>query len=364
MSEAPGGSQFNMPTLEPSTSFPTFGSYVNRKPMGRAGSRGSLEVFGGAPRLMQAGVYGGPAVVEALQDDEPLSAAGTHLLDSVPLVASPNWVGVDVPHQPTTTTSSSSSGPGSSKHILKSVPHLRQSSHKLAEIEKSLSERAMFVDSLMSSHGSRSHLQSSDPAREFVTSRPVQQESSGPPAAPRGRGDEARAADGTGLSQELMAERVAEWGLVLRGGDAGGQSQTVTTRKSEEMRLRKSSDNYQRRSASYRRFSEEYNKSEYFTRSRAPFKRNSDVSEEIPVRVSADLLDALSSFQQTFVVSDATQPDYPIMYASAGFFTMTGYSAKEVIGHNWYVVLSAHSGPSEWHSYGLPRMGPVFRCRK
>lgn len=53
-------------------------------------------------------------------------------------------------------------------------------------------------------------------------------------------------------------------------------------------------------------------------------------------RASNDLKDALSTFQQTFVVSDATKSDYPIMYASAGFFKMTGYTSKEVIGRNWY----------------------------
>nr|AML79504.1 putative LOV domain-containing protein [Phacelia campanularia] len=51
-------------------------------------------------------------------------------------------------------------------------------------------------------------------------------------------------------------------------------------------------------------------------------------------RVSQDLKDALSTLQQTFVVSDATKPDCPIMYASSGFFTMTGYSSKEIIGRN------------------------------
>ncbi|XP_062225321.1 phototropin-2-like [Phragmites australis] len=51
-------------------------------------------------------------------------------------------------------------------------------------------------------------------------------------------------------------------------------------------------------------------------------------------RVSQELKDALSNLQQTFVVSDATRPDCPIIYASAGFFTMTGYSPKEVIGCN------------------------------
>nr|AML78766.1 putative LOV domain-containing protein [Platyspermation crassifolium] len=49
---------------------------------------------------------------------------------------------------------------------------------------------------------------------------------------------------------------------------------------------------------------------------------------------SQELKDALSTLQQTFVVSDATKPDCPIMYASSRFFTMTGYSSKEVIGRN------------------------------
>ncbi|VAH46909.1 unnamed protein product [Triticum turgidum subsp. durum] len=56
-------------------------------------------------------------------------------------------------------------------------------------------------------------------------------------------------------------------------------------------------------------------------------------SDALP-RVSQELKDALSNLQQTFVVSDATRPDIPIIYASAGFYTMTGYSAKEIIGRN------------------------------
>nr|AML79019.1 putative LOV domain-containing protein [Gompholobium polymorphum] len=51
-------------------------------------------------------------------------------------------------------------------------------------------------------------------------------------------------------------------------------------------------------------------------------------------RVSQELKEALATLQQTFVVSDATKPDCPIIYASSGFFTMTGYSSMEVIGKN------------------------------
>nr|AML77660.1 putative LOV domain-containing protein [Tragopogon porrifolius] len=61
---------------------------------------------------------------------------------------------------------------------------------------------------------------------------------------------------------------------------------------------------------------------------------NDESSFSSQPRVSQELKDALATLQQTFVVSDATKPDCPIMYASSGFFTMTGYSSKEVIGRN------------------------------
>lgn len=64
-------------------------------------------------------------------------------------------------------------------------------------------------------------------------------------------------------------------------------------------------------------------------------------------RASNDLKDALSTFQQTFVVSDATKPDYPIMYASAGFFKMTGYTSKEVIGRNCRFLQGAGTDPED-----------------
>nr|AML77037.1 putative LOV domain-containing protein [Valeriana officinalis] len=64
-------------------------------------------------------------------------------------------------------------------------------------------------------------------------------------------------------------------------------------------------------------------------------------------RVSEDLKDALSTFQQTFVVSDATRPDFPILYASAGFFKMTGYTSKEVIGRNCRFLQGADTNPED-----------------
>ena len=36
-----------------------------------------------------------------------------------------------------------------------------------------------------------------------------------------------------------------------------------------------------------------------------------------------------------FVVSDALEPDQPIIYVNAVFEIVTGYRAEEVIGRNW-----------------------------
>ncbi|GBG64443.1 hypothetical protein CBR_g44329 [Chara braunii] len=51
-------------------------------------------------------------------------------------------------------------------------------------------------------------------------------------------------------------------------------------------------------------------------------------------RLSDELKDVLSAFEQTFVVADATKPDCPILYASEGFYKMTGYTPAETIGKN------------------------------
>lgn len=43
----------------------------------------------------------------------------------------------------------------------------------------------------------------------------------------------------------------------------------------------------------------------------------------------------LSSLQLTYVISEATKPDCPIVFASDRFLVMTGYTMEEVIGRNW-----------------------------
>nr|QDV59702.1 Phototropin 2c [Brassica rapa subsp. pekinensis] len=103
-----------------------------------------------------------------------------------------------------------------------------------------------------------------------------------------------------------IVERTAEWGLSSVKPDTGEDG--ISFKVSSEVERSKMS----------RRSSEESSASE---------------SGAFP-RVSQELKTALSTLQQTFVVSDATQPDCPIVYASSGFFTMTGYSSKEIVGRN------------------------------
>nr|AML78083.1 putative LOV domain-containing protein [Dioscorea villosa] len=115
------------------------------------------------------------------------------------------------------------------------------------------------------------------------------------------------------LPETNIVERVAEWGLVVKSEDSNPNNLSLVLRSSSEGGK-----------TSMEKFSE--------------IRRGSDESShpadtKFP-RVSQELKDALSNLQQTFVVSDATRPDCPIVYASAGFFSMTGYAVEEVIGRN------------------------------
>lgn len=126
------------------------------------------------------------------------------------------------------------------------------------------------------------------------------------------------------LTESGIAERAAEWGLVVKPNISQGKAPTVGPRTSGEERR---SDSFQRVSL---RTSED-----------------SEMGGGLIPRVSKDLKDALETFQQTFVVSDATKPDYPILYASAGFFKMTGYSSKEVVGRNCRFLQGADTDPKD-----------------
>ncbi|KAJ8551815.1 hypothetical protein K7X08_028258 [Anisodus acutangulus] len=129
------------------------------------------------------------------------------------------------------------------------------------------------------------------------------------------------------------AQRAAEWGLVLKHDDETGKLQGV--------KVRTSGDDDNGKTETSRR------NSGNSVRSSGEFSDDGAGKERGIPRVSEDLRDALSTFQQTFVVSDATKPDYPILYASAGFFKMTGYTSKEVIGRNCRFMQGAGTDPED-----------------
>lgn len=128
-------------------------------------------------------------------------------------------------------------------------------------------------------------------------------------------------------------QRAAEWGLVLKTDSETGKPQGVMVRTSGGDDANGKPENSRRESG-------------------GGSVRNSGDSSDggmprgVP-RVSEDLKDALSTFQQTFVVSDATKSNYPILYASEGFFKMTGYSSREVIGRNCRFLQGAETDPEE-----------------
>nr|AML76923.1 putative LOV domain-containing protein [Rhamnus japonica] len=136
----------------------------------------------------------------------------------------------------------------------------------------------------------------------------------------------------------VAAQRAAEWGLVLKTDTETGKPQGVGVRTSggdDPSSTNNSKPENSRRS------------SNNSVRSSGDLSNDGGRERGNIPRVSEDLKDALSTFQQTFVVSDATKPDYPIMYASAGFFKMTGYTSKEVIGRNCRFLQGSDTDPED-----------------
>ena len=58
------------------------------------------------------------------------------------------------------------------------------------------------------------------------------------------------------------------------------------------------------------------------------------------------LVQALTVSQQNFVVSDPNLPDNPIVFASSGFYGLTGYSPAEVVGRNCRFLQGPGTDPS------------------
>lgn len=52
------------------------------------------------------------------------------------------------------------------------------------------------------------------------------------------------------------------------------------------------------------------------------------------VKSDFNLVESLTSGQQNFVLSDPRLPDNPIVYASEGFYQLTGYTREQVLGRN------------------------------
>ncbi len=58
------------------------------------------------------------------------------------------------------------------------------------------------------------------------------------------------------------------------------------------------------------------------------------------------LVQALTVSQQNFVVSDPNLPDNPIVFASSGFYDLTGYTPAEVVGRNCRFLQGPGTDPS------------------
>lgn len=63
-------------------------------------------------------------------------------------------------------------------------------------------------------------------------------------------------------------------------------------------------------------------------------RQSEDDRKQTLERQDVSLLQSLMAGQKCFVLSDPSLPDNPIVYASPGFYEMTGYSNKEVLGRN------------------------------
>lgn len=66
----------------------------------------------------------------------------------------------------------------------------------------------------------------------------------------------------------------------------------------------------------------------------AVVKKDPDTKETPLLRSDFSLIESLTSGQQNFVLSDPRLPDNPIVFASPGFFELTGYTREQVLGRN------------------------------
>lgn len=71
-----------------------------------------------------------------------------------------------------------------------------------------------------------------------------------------------------------------------------------------------------------------------------------DITDRKQVEAELRLRDrAIQVVSQGILISDATQPDNPVIYASAGFERLTGYAPEEIIGRNCRFLQGADTDP-------------------
>nr|AML79541.1 putative LOV domain-containing protein [Hedwigia ciliata] len=307
---------------------------------GARAERKSLEVFGGAPASARylpgnnngTSSFGGQSVPEDETEAESSTLrapsvaskpnSGTHERSSSPSALPPAvastapkvWeIGnLAIPEYKPKPVIGSDENPAPKRGVIR---HQRSSSDTLNNPKPNNPERQLAIDKLKQ--------QAAADAQSGLANRIATKTTKTTTSTSQG----AKSPEKKAMSDEVMADRVAEWGLVLKS-DAETGKQGVQTRRSGDRSSgeRRSGDSERARAVSVT----------LPTTTNNPASQASDAGSEssnLP-KVSREIKDALSTFQQTFVVSDATQPDFPILYASAGFFTMTGYTPKEVIGRN------------------------------
>ena len=74
--------------------------------------------------------------------------------------------------------------------------------------------------------------------------------------------------------------------------------------------------------------------SKLFSDGSAPIEGVSKTDSETLMKADFNLIESLATSQQNFVLSDPRLPDNPIVYASAGFYELTGYTREQVLGRN------------------------------
>ena len=57
-------------------------------------------------------------------------------------------------------------------------------------------------------------------------------------------------------------------------------------------------------------------------------------------------MQALQTAQQNFVITDPTLPDNPIIYASGGFLSLTGYKMDQILGRNCRFLQGPDTDPA------------------